>query len=178
MPHDTRQPGLARAEQLLRAAAPAPGRRAPLPVHGGAAAGALAGAPPPRRGYYARACRYCALSETERAAVGLHRNRRAEQQRIRRLGAAWGERLDALGASARMVVWVADASAPRDHAQRELRYRGVVAMLERWRAGEAETDDAGAVLDLRRRFERLRASLPKVGRQAEDAPRKKKARRP
>jgi len=115
-----------------------------------------------RRGYYWRACHYCALLERERPVVS--RNRHAEQFRIKAVGAAWGTRLDDLRASLEMIRWVADAHAPRFHAHREARYRAVVALLE---GGALEgEDEEDRERPLWRRFAVLRAQMPKVGRAA------------
>ena len=77
---------------------------------------------------------------------------------IDRLGDAWGLHLDALGASYRMVRWV---GAPKLQADREKRYRAVVAIF-------AEESEA----PIGRRFLAVAASMPKVGRQAKRAERK------
>lgn len=113
-----------------------------------------------RRGYYYQAVAWCVAAPVAR--VALSPNRAAEMHRIRSLGVAWGTRLDGLRAGKRMLLWVSDATETRHGAQREARYRAVVALLEGGERGEGENDEA----PLWRRFVALRAALPKVGRAA------------
>jgi hypothetical protein len=77
--------------------------------------------------------------------------------RICALGDAWGHRLDELHASYRMVRWV---GAPQFLSDREKRYRALVELLEQYAGKDIAPKDLG------RRFGRLAASMPKVGRAA------------
>ncbi len=107
---------------------------------------------PPREGYYVRARAWCAASPLAR--VKLSANRARDFACIKRLGDVWGVRLDELGASYRMVRW---CGSPRYLADREARYRRLVALLE----------EHGTKPDIGRRFDELQDSMPKVGRWAE-----------
>lgn len=118
-----------------------------------------------RRGYYWRACGYCATSDVLQRSIGLRRNAHCEQYRIRDLGLAWGTRLDDLHASLQMVRWVADVNPSRYAAERERRYRALVQLLE-------STDrDENASMTLPQRFRTLKQQFAKVGRAAKRATR-------
>jgi hypothetical protein len=108
--------------------------------------------PTPARGYYGRAKRWCQASPDVR--VALSRDRARHFLQIARMGDPWGRHLDELGAGYRMLRWVATASGEKFIAERERRYRALVKLLE----------EHGAERDVGRRFDLLRASMPKVGR--------------
>ena len=117
-------------------------------LYGGRRAWPLVPAPVARRYYFHARAWVVAGRYLER----LPRRRAAEYVAIDRIGDVWGLHLDELGASYRMVKWVAWGGT---QAQREKRYRAVVALF-----GEDTDEPIG------RRFLALAASMPKVGRQA------------
>lgn len=75
--------------------------------------------------------------------------------RIARLGDAWGNNLDRLGVSYKMLRWIAGAADPRFIVEREQRYQAIVTLLE----------NGGG----NREFLRLAAETPKIGRAAKRA---------
>lgn len=60
----------------------------------------------------------------------LSRQQASDRARIAKLPAAWGEALDALGATYRMTRWVAGPADVFLASVRERRYRALVTLLE------------------------------------------------
>jgi len=101
--------------------------------------------------YYERARAWVASAPEEREPLSL--KRAADYRRIAALGDTWGLELDELGATYRMVRW---AGAPKWLAERETRFRALVALLQ----------EHGTAFDLGGRFVRLARRMPATGRVA------------
>lgn len=113
---------------------------------------------------YRRAKGWCHATPDVR--IELTRQQASDYRRVASLGNAWGNKLDALGASMWMLRWVAGAAAPRHMLERELRYRSLVRLLEETAPGE----------DRRLAFRALMASRPKLGASGERAEKKRQLR--
>lgn len=107
---------------------------------------------PAHRGYYFRARAWVAADRSARTRLSA--DRASMFRRIAALGDTWGVRLDELGASYGMVRW---CGAPQYIADREKRYRALIALLE----------EHGQGRDVGKRFAALAAAMPAVGRWAE-----------